>query len=40
MLAPAELLNQPQVGLATLAPSWQVTPVWPPVLITACGMHS
>lgn len=37
MLEPDESLNQPHVGLATFAPSAQVMPVWPPVLMIACS---
>jgi hypothetical protein len=37
MFLPAESLKKPQVGLAALAPSAQVTPVWPPVLTSACS---
>ena len=36
MFLPAESLKKPQVGAAELAPSAQVTPVWPPVVISAC----
>ena len=36
MFLPAESLKKPQVGFAEFAPSAQVTPVWPPVLMSAC----
>jgi hypothetical protein len=36
MFLPAESLKKLQVGVAEFAPSAQETPVWPPVLISAC----
>lgn len=36
MFLPAESLKKPQVGTAEFAPSAQVTPVWPPVVMSAC----
>ena len=40
MFLPAGSLKNPQVGAAELAPSAQVTPVWPPVLMSACKGQS